>query len=187
MGLLRPLQGRTKEGAFTDDACASTKSLCAVSKKKRGGVLFQMSLAPPRNHVAQCPKTPTTLIGSEQSAISPSARFLRNSVFRHRSSTNHHQLFPRVRTPPTSPTLDARPASCFLLYCNSHFFRDDSFSSSSLKRQAGGFADPKTHFLFNRFPQQASRPGPPPANVAGCFQAHRRGCPDRRRHPRRRA
>ena len=80
VGLLRPLQGRTKEGAFTDDACASTKSPCAVSNKKRGGVLFRMSLAPPRNHVAQCPKPQETLIGSEQSAISPSARFLRNSV-----------------------------------------------------------------------------------------------------------
>ena len=70
----------TRGVVFPDDACASTKSLCAVSKKTSGGVLFQMSLAPPRNHVAQCPKTPTTLIGSEQSAISPSARFLRNSV-----------------------------------------------------------------------------------------------------------
>jgi hypothetical protein len=42
--------------AFPDDACASTKSLCAVSKTKEGGVLFRMSLAPPLNHVAQCPK-----------------------------------------------------------------------------------------------------------------------------------
>ncbi len=41
----------------------------------------------------------------------------------------------------------------------------------------------KTHFLFNCFPQQASRPGPVPVNVGGCFQAHRHRCPDhRRRH-----
>ena len=44
---------------LTDDACAFTKSRCAVSNKKRG-VLFWMSLAPPRNHVAQCPKNRTT-------------------------------------------------------------------------------------------------------------------------------
>ena len=52
----------TRGVVFPDDACASTKSRCAVSKKKEGGVLFRMSLAPPRNHVAQCQKTRSTLL-----------------------------------------------------------------------------------------------------------------------------
>ena len=60
--LVATAAGCTKKGAFTDDACASTKSRCAVSKKKEGGVLFRMSLAPPRNHVAQCPKIHSTLL-----------------------------------------------------------------------------------------------------------------------------
>ena len=59
-GLVATAEGAVKTGAFTDDACAFTKSRCAVSNKKRGGVLFRMSLAPPRNHVAQCPKNRTT-------------------------------------------------------------------------------------------------------------------------------
>ena len=82
-GLVATAEGAVKTGAFTDDACAFTKSRCAVSNKKRGGcfsgcrlhlheitlrsvqkkrrgVLFWMSLAPPRNHVAQCPKNRTT-------------------------------------------------------------------------------------------------------------------------------
>jgi hypothetical protein len=33
-----------------------------VSKTKEWGVLFRMSLAPPRNHVAQCPKPQETLL-----------------------------------------------------------------------------------------------------------------------------
>jgi hypothetical protein len=52
----------TRGGSFPDDACASTKSCCAVSKKKFHRVLFRMTLAPPRNHVAQCPKTRSTLL-----------------------------------------------------------------------------------------------------------------------------
>ena len=31
IGSSRPLQGRTKEGAFTDDACASNNACCAVT------------------------------------------------------------------------------------------------------------------------------------------------------------
>ena len=58
-------------GAFPDVACASTKSRCAVSKNSQHILIYLF-----------------IKIGSEQSAISPSARFLRNSVY---SST-------RVRT-----------------------------------------------------------------------------------------
>jgi hypothetical protein len=45
----------TGGGAFLDDACASTKSPCALSSTTFHRVPFRMTLAPPLNHVAQCP------------------------------------------------------------------------------------------------------------------------------------
>ena len=63
-GLVATAEGAVKMGAFTDDACASNNAITHVAQCHEG-VLFRMTLAPPLNHVAQCPTNHSTLMRSE--------------------------------------------------------------------------------------------------------------------------
>ena len=78
--LVATAAGCTKKGAFTDDACASTKSRRSVSQKIGGGACPDVACASTKSRCAVSKHSQHIKIGSEQSAISPSARFLRNSV-----------------------------------------------------------------------------------------------------------